>query len=71
MQKIAVVALGGNALLRENEAGTIEQQETNTTETLENLIFLINEGFELVITHGNGPQVGQHPDEERCWTAIV
>jgi len=58
MKKIAVVALGGNALLRENETGTIEQQETNTTETLENLIFLINEGFELVITHGNGPQVG-------------
>lgn len=58
MTKIAVVALGGNALLRENEAGTIEQQEANTTETLENLIFLLNSGFELVITHGNGPQVG-------------
>lgn len=58
MTKIAVVALGGNALLRENEIGTIEQQEANTTETLENLIFLLREGFELVITHGNGPQVG-------------
>lgn len=58
MKKIAVVALGGNALLRENEVGTIEQQELNTTETLENLIFLLRQGFELVITHGNGPQVG-------------
>ena len=58
MKKIAVVALGGNALLRENETGSIEQQELNTTETLENLIFLLNEGFELVVTHGNGPQVG-------------
>lgn len=58
MTKIAVVALGGNALLRENEIGTIEQQETNTTDTLENLIFLLNAGYELVITHGNGPQVG-------------
>lgn len=58
MKKIAVVALGGNALLRENESGTIEQQESNTTETLENLIFLLKKGFELVITHGNGPQVG-------------
>ena len=58
MTKIAVVALGGNALLREDEVGTIEQQEANTTDTLENLIFLLNEGFELVITHGNGPQVG-------------
>jgi carbamate kinase len=58
MKKIAVVALGGNALLREEETGTIDQQEANTTETIENLIFLLNAGFELVITHGNGPQVG-------------
>ena len=58
MKKLAVVALGGNAILRENEEGTIEQQERNATETLENLIYLIKEGYELVITHGNGPQVG-------------
>ncbi len=56
--KLAVVALGGNALLRDNQKGTIEEQEQNTTETLENLIFLVNEGYDLVITHGNGPQVG-------------
>lgn len=58
MKKLAVVALGGNALLRDNEDGTIEQQEKNATETLENLVYLIKEGYELVITHGNGPQVG-------------
>ncbi len=58
MKKLAVVALGGNAILRENEEGTIEQQEQNATETLENLVHLIREGYELVITHGNGPQVG-------------
>jgi len=58
MKKLAVVALGGNALLREKEAGTIEQQEQNATETLENLVHLIKNGYELVITHGNGPQVG-------------
>jgi len=57
-KKLAVVALGGNALLRGDQAGTIDEQETNTTETLENLVFLINEGYDLVITHGNGPQVG-------------
>lgn len=56
--KLAVVALGGNALLRGDQAGTIDEQEQNTTETLENLVFLINEGYDLVITHGNGPQVG-------------
>jgi len=56
--KLAVVALGGNALLRGDQIGTIEEQEQNTTDTLENLIFLIKEGYDLVITHGNGPQVG-------------
>jgi carbamate kinase len=57
-KKLAVVALGGNALLRGDQLGTIDEQEQNTTETLENLVFLIREGFDLVITHGNGPQVG-------------
>jgi carbamate kinase len=56
--KLAVVALGGNALLRGDQAGTIDEQEQNTTETLENLVFLVKEGYDLVITHGNGPQVG-------------
>ena len=58
MTKLAVVALGGNALLRDNEKGTIEEQEKHTSETLENLIFLIKEGYNLIVTHGNGPQVG-------------
>jgi len=57
-KKLAVVALGGNAILRGDQIGTIDEQEGNTTETLENLIFLIREGYDLVITHGNGPQVG-------------
>ncbi|MEI7523455.1 MAG: carbamate kinase [Mariniphaga sp.] len=56
--KLAVVALGGNALLRDNEKGTIEEQEQHTAETLENLIFLIKDGYDLIVTHGNGPQVG-------------
>lgn len=58
MEKLAVVAFGGNAILRGNEEGTIEQQEKNASETLENLVYLIKDGYELVITHGNGPQVG-------------
>ena len=58
MEKLAVVALGGNALLRGDQAGTIEEQEKNTKDTLENLVYLIKEGYGLVIGHGNGPQVG-------------
>ncbi|MGB5288512.1 MAG: carbamate kinase [Ignavibacteriaceae bacterium] len=57
-KKIAVVALGGNALLRGNELGTIQQQEKNTYDTCVHLLKLLKNGYELVITHGNGPQVG-------------
>jgi carbamate kinase len=57
-KKIAVVALGGNALLRGNELGTIQQQEKNTYDTFIHLLKLFKHGYELVITHGNGPQVG-------------
>ena len=58
MKKRAVVALGGNAILRGNEEGTIVQQEKNVTDTLENLVPLLRDGYELGLTHGNGPQVG-------------
>ena len=58
MKKIAVVALGGNALLRSSELGTIEQQEKNAYETLAKILELIKSGYNIVITHGNGPQVG-------------
>jgi carbamate kinase len=58
MNKLAVVALGGNALQRDHQKGTIEEQEKNTFKTLENLVFLLTDGYDLVITHGNGPQVG-------------
>ena len=57
-KKIAVVALGGNALLRGNQTGTINQQEDNTYETCINLIKLLKDDYNIVITHGNGPQVG-------------
>ncbi|NOX65588.1 MAG: carbamate kinase [Chlorobi bacterium] len=58
MKKLAVVALGGNAILRGNQTGTIEQQEKNTYETCEQLLTLIKKRYNIVITHGNGPQVG-------------
>jgi len=58
MRKTAVVALGGNALLRGNEIGTIQQQEKNTYETCINLVKLLKQDYNIVITHGNGPQVG-------------
>ncbi|HPI38889.1 MAG TPA: carbamate kinase, partial [Ignavibacteriaceae bacterium] len=58
MKKLAVVALGGNALLRGNQAGTIKEQEANTYDTCIHLAELIKKNYTIVITHGNGPQVG-------------
>ena len=57
-KKIAVVAFGGNALLRGNEIGTIKQQEKHTYDTCIHLLKLLEDGYSIVITHGNGPQVG-------------
>lgn len=57
-KKIAVVALGGNALLRGDETGTIKQQEKHTYDTCIHLLKLLEDGYSIVITHGNGPQVG-------------
>lgn len=58
MKKLAVVAFGGNALLRAGQKGTIDEQEANVFETAECLLELIKQDYDLVITHGNGPQVG-------------
>ena len=57
-KKLAVVALGGNAILRGDQKGTMAEQNQNIREALENLIYLIRDGYNLIITHGNGPQVG-------------
>ncbi|OGC10206.1 carbamate kinase [candidate division KSB1 bacterium RBG_16_48_16] len=56
--KTAVVALGGNAITREFEEGNIYQQFANTRRALFGVANLIEQGYNLAITHGNGPQVG-------------
>jgi len=58
MKKLAVVAFGGNALLRPGEKGTVDEQERNVYETCKHLLHLIQRGHDVVVTHGNGPQVG-------------
>ncbi len=59
MKKTIVIALGGNALLRSNQKGTVEEQEENIKTTMKNFVSLIkNKDCKIVITHGNGPQVG-------------
>ena len=58
MKKLAVVAFGGNALLRAGQKGTIDEQEENAYRASESLLKLINRNYNIVLTHGNGPQVG-------------
>ncbi|MCP4903023.1 MAG: carbamate kinase, partial [bacterium] len=57
-RKIAVIAFGGNALLRPQDHGTQEEQFTLTWKATRWLFEIINRGYELAIVHGNGPQVG-------------
>ena len=58
MRKLAVVAFGGNALLKAGQKGTVDEQESNAYAASKNLIKLMNRKYNLVLTHGNGPQVG-------------
>jgi carbamate kinase len=56
--KTAVIAIGGNAILRSGEKPTQENQMRNVAVTCKGLADLIQKGYDIVITHGNGPQVG-------------
>jgi carbamate kinase len=55
---VAVIAFGGNALLRPQDHGTQEEQFTLAWKATRWLIEIIHRGYELAIVHGNGPQVG-------------
>ncbi len=58
--KIIVVALGGNAITQPAEEGNIYEQFANTRRSLEGVVELLRLGHRVVITHGNGPQVGNY-----------
>jgi carbamate kinase len=58
MKKTAVLALGGNAIIKAGQNGTIGEQFANTRDSLDGIVELISRGYQLSITHGNGPQVG-------------
>lgn len=55
---LVVIALGGNAMIQGNQRGTITEQIENVTKTAEQIMKLIQKGYRVTITHGNGPQVG-------------
>lgn len=53
-----LIAVGGNSLIRAGEKGTVVEQLANARRTAAAIVGLVSRGYRLVVTHGNGPQVG-------------
>jgi carbamate kinase len=58
MGKLAVVAIGGNSLIKDKEHRTVQDQYDAIAETATHIARMIDHGYDVIITHGNGPQVG-------------
>jgi carbamate kinase len=58
MGRLAVIAIGGNSITKAGQRGTISEQFENTRETAHHIARMIARGYDVVVTHGNGPQVG-------------
>lgn len=58
MSKLAVIAIGGNSLIKDKHRQTVEDQYDCIVDTARHIVRLIEKGINVVITHGNGPQVG-------------
>jgi carbamate kinase len=57
-RRLALIAFGGNALLPENQRGIQEEQMKNAEKAAQLMAHIVRKGYELIIVHGNGPQVG-------------
>ncbi|MGD2166003.1 MAG: carbamate kinase [Anaerolineae bacterium] len=57
-KRIAVVAIGGNSLIKDKDHLTVEDQYQAAKETCEHIVDMIGDGWDVAIGHGNGPQVG-------------
>jgi len=58
MSRLAVVAVGGNSITRPEQRGTVLEQFENARETAGHIAEMVARGYSVVVTHGNGPQVG-------------
>ncbi len=56
--KVAVIAIGGNSLIKDKEHLSVQDQYSAARETCEHIAHLIKHGWDVVVSHGNGPQVG-------------
>jgi carbamate kinase len=57
-RRLALIAFGGNALLPETQRGVQDEQEKNAEKAARLIVHIVRKGYELIIVHGNGPQVG-------------
>jgi carbamate kinase len=57
-QKVAVIAIGGNSLIKDKQHQTVQDQYMAVDETTDHIAKMIKSGWEVAIAHGNGPQVG-------------
>jgi len=57
-KRVAVVAIGGNSLIKDKQHQTVEDQYQAAKETCEHIVDMIAQGWNVAIGHGNGPQVG-------------
>lgn len=58
MKRLVVIAIGGNSLIKDNQRVSIDDQYNAICETAVHIVDIIEEGFDVIVTHGNGPQVG-------------
>lgn len=71
MERTAVIALGGNALTRENEVGSYDQQLANARSMARSISSLLAHDWRVVVVHGNGPQVGNLAIQAECAADVV
>ena len=58
MDKLVVIAIGGNSLIKDSDHASVFDQYRAAGETSDYIARIVAEGYNVVVTHGNGPQVG-------------
>ncbi|OCA88354.1 carbamate kinase [Bacillus sp. FJAT-27225] len=58
MENLVIVAIGGNSLVKDNGSNSIDDQYEAACETARHIVDMVEEGLNVIVTHGNGPQVG-------------
>jgi carbamate kinase len=66
MKRTALVAIGGNSLIRPGEPLTVANERAHVAQTADALAQIVADGWQVVITHGNGPQVGAALRRSEC-----